>query len=162
MPGSVTFLSTLCRFVRGIYGPTSLRFLQACLSPRPEVPVGSSDAARPVPCAVGHGQDGAGCPASRGAPASARHQGLVSCCWMDDTSLSYQTTSFILSLSSSSCCRGTRWHVPARGIPASPSRLSPFPHWHPQPTPKHIHLFLLRERAASGNRSINHRQRFWK
>lgn len=95
-------------------------------------------------------------PASHDAPASTWHQGLVSGCWMGSTSLSYQTTSFILSLSSSSCCHGTHGHVPMHGVPASLSR--PFPHWHPQPTLKHIHLFLRQERAASGNRSINHQQ----
>lgn len=44
------------------------------------------------------------------------------------------------------------------GVPVSPSCLSPFPHWHPQPTPKHINLFLLWERMALGNQSINHQQ----
>lgn len=114
----------------GHFWPRSTQGVTAWFVTRLAVPAGPGgtaqpgDTAQPVLCVPGH--SGTARAALR-CSCIPQHQGLVLGCWMGNTSLSYQTTTFILSLSSSLCCHGTCWHVLAFGVPASPSCSSPFP-----------------------------------
>lgn len=54
--------SAAARICAGDLRAQITQVVQACLSPPPPMPAGSSDTAWPVPCTAGHAQDGAGCP----------------------------------------------------------------------------------------------------